>query len=459
MSAAERVRPWGEIFALAVPLGVALVELALREGYHRFSSEPAHFAYVLAAAAISLSCAWFIEAGWSGSAVSQILKACNRLLGWTVWIWVVPMRGTSISGRLTDASVAEATIAAVFLGGLAWLAFSERQWSKVRPAMLLAMSLFVLSQPLLGRLSSPSLFWPERIVPDTSPSVTSMRAPDGTNVLILLLDELNARQGAELAAVLAAHGMAVSQKAITPVADSTAKVIPQLWTGTPFADPKPCSFTAICSEGHALDFAKVSASRADIDVVGFYHPYCAMRGLRWCRRVSQALPIGQAGRWHCAMASRLGLSKSAGCQATQNDPFLSLRSETLDAFWQAPFWRQGGLFFAHLPLPHPPGAKHGGTLAQDYKANLDLASDLLGKVVDRGRAAGLARLRVIVFSDHPLRQALWCGKPPYSEQGCEPQAALKDQKVPLIVATLGAGPVDLRSIESNAQVFELASLP
>jgi hypothetical protein len=119
----------------------------------------------------------------------------------------------------------------------------------------------------------------------------------------------------------------------------------------------------------------------------------------------------------------------------------------------------GGMLYAHLPLPHPPGERPGGTLKQDYQDNLALASEFLGQMVDRARAAKLERLRLVVFSDHPLRQSLWCSKPAYRAQGCQPVAELEDAQVPLIVGTLGSEPPELDAIKSNAQVFDLAVLP
>lgn len=463
MSTGERRTPLAvELLALAVPLIGAFIELTIRNEYHQISAEPTRFVYLGGIALVSLVLALITERQRSPTAGVRALRAANRLLGLGTWAWIVAARGAGLAGWLAGASVV--ALVALVAGGvaLAWLVSGEARWRRARPAVLIAGTLFVVSQPLLGQSMSPSLVWPatagSRQAPVRIDPAAAAAAPR-PNVVMLLLDELNARDGAVLAQVLADRGMAVARKSIRPVDDATAKVIPEIWTGGRFSNPKPCSFTAICSDGQALDFAKVTASRPDIDVVGFYHPYCAMRGLRWCERVGLPLPFYDADRWMCSLQSRVGLSDTLRCMDLQDEPFFELRAATMAAVWRAPFWREGGMLYAHLPLPHPPGERPGGTLRQDYHDNLALAAEFLGQMVDRARAARLDRLRLVVFSDHPLRQPLWCGKPAYRAQGCQPAADLEDRQVPLIVGTLGGEPPELDAIESNAQVFDLAVLP
>jgi len=441
-----------ESLALAAPLIGAFIELTIRNGYHQISAEPTRFAYLGFIALVSLLLALHTEWRSSVTPLTRWLRAGNRLLGLGTWAWIVGARGAVLSDWLSEFSPVALVVLVAGCLALMWIVSGEVRWRRMRPALLIAGTLFVVSQPLLGHWMSPVLDWP---------AINSDRqvAAPRTNIVMLLLDELNARDGEALAQVLAKHGMAVARRSIQPVDDATAKVIPEIWTGRRFSDPKPCSFTAICSNGQALDFAKVTASRPDIDVVGFYHPYCAMRGLRWCERVGLPLPLYDSDRWMCSLQSRLWRSGTLRCANLQDGPFFELRAATMAAVWRAPFWRMGGMLYAHLPLPHPPGERPGGTLKQDYQDNLALASEFLGQMVDRARAAKLERLRLVVFSDHPLRQSLWCSKPVYRAQGCQPAAELEDAQVPLIVGTLGSEPPELDAIKSNAQVFDLAVLP
>jgi len=459
MSTAARGAFLRECLALAVPMIGALTELTIRNVYHQIAAEPTRFVYLAVIAAVSLLIAVFTELHSPRPPWRQIMRTGNRLLGLGTWAWIVAIRGATIGAWLSGASTVTLGGTIVCASWLTWLVLGEVRWVRVRPALLFAGTLFVVSQPVLARLTSSELVWPAPAMAGRSSNgaPVSARIPseEGGNVLVLLLDELNAREGAGLAKVLASRGMAVSQRAIDPVADATAKVIPEIWSGRRFPNPKPCSFTAICSGGSALDFARVTASRPDIDVVGFYHPYCAMRGLRWCERLGLPLPFAEPGRWACSIKSRLGLTDAGRCMALQHEPFLQLRAATLAAVWRAPFWRDGGMLYAHLPLPHPPAARAGGTLEQDYRENLALASELLAEMVERAHAAGLQQLRVVVFSDHPLRQALWCAKPAYQARDCRPEADLEDRQVPLIVATFGEVPPDLGAVRTNAQIFDL----
>ncbi len=62
-----------------------------------------------------------------------------------------------------------------------------------------------------------------------SSRVAASAVREGT--LVLLLDELNARDGHMLATALVRAGMNVVERNIAPVANSTARVILQIWTG------------------------------------------------------------------------------------------------------------------------------------------------------------------------------------------------------------------------------------
>lgn len=446
--------PWVECLAVTAPLLGAFGELVIRDTYHQVSAEPTRFAYLGAFWILSLIVAASTARSVAGA--GRVLRTVNRVFGIGLWAWIVWIRGGDPDAwaARTPSWMVVAVVAVGVL--LAWLAWKESRWKRVRPALLAATVLFVASQVVLSKSTSQHLTWPDPAV-TTAPASTPGDAPEG--VVVVLLDELNAHDGPRLAEVLARAGLEVASRAIAPVADGTAKVIPQIWTGRAFPSPKPCSFTAICSEGEVLDFAKVSASRPDIDVVGFYHPYCAMQGLRSCVRVGIPLPFDEAGRWECAARRRLGLSEQEQCVALQHEPWLQLQDDVVRALWQAPFWRRGGLLYAHLPLPHPPGKRPGGTLRQHYEDNLVIAAGLLREMADRVQAAGFRRARLVVFSDHPLRQALWCAKHAYQLQGCRSEPGLADERVPLIVASLRTPSPDLGGVGSNGQVFRLANLP
>jgi hypothetical protein len=283
--------------------------------------------------------------------------------------------------------------------------------------------------------------------------------PDVT--VFLLLDELNAKAADPLIAALSKSGRDVHAKAILPVDDATSRVVPSMFSGEHFADAKPCGIHTVCSGRHVLDFSQVVASRPNVDVVGFYEPYCAIRGLRYCLRLAPDSPIFDARRWWCAALRRSTWLVSVApaeaglkCAQLSGAIWSSLASRVEHAIWRAPVWRDGGFLYAHVPLPHPPGESGGGSLAAHYQANLERAAALVTRIGQELARQPERRFRVVVFSDHPLRPHLWCAGGQYSSNGCPLSSHLADDKVPLIA--IGDIPTAFHTIKSNIEIFELA---
>jgi len=344
----------------------------------------------------------------------------------------------------------------------AWAAYaSELTWTRARRALCVAFFVFVGIQPVLVALQAPELSWPPVATPAsaTAPSA-SVSAPVRRITMFVLLDELNATASAPFVQALLDQGLKVRSKAIVPVADGTAKVVPAMFTGQDFGSAKPCSTTAICSGAHILDFSRVKASRPDVDVVGFFHPYCAMRGLRYCEQAVVAQSVLDIGRWRCGAWRRTGIppdTSMAYCDKVYRTDWPAMTDEVERAIWRAPAWRQGGFLFVHVPLPHPPGRKEAATLQENYEENLARARELVARMAARAHEASMS-IRMVLFSDHPLRQAEWCADQwVYSSRGCKPIQELEDAMVPLIVADDDELPI-LDSIVRNDQIFSLSVL-
>lgn len=118
---------------------------------------------------------------------------------------------------------------------------------------------------------------------------------------------------------------------------------------------------------------------------------------------------------------------------------------------QSPFWKSGGMLYAHLPFPHPPGHLPGAGLAVDYADNLQLAGQIAADMWRQGKARFGAGFRLIVVSDHPLRPALWCRHVKYRQTGCEVTPTAFDGQVPYIVA--GSSDAGDALPKDNAQLF------
>ena len=427
-------------------------QIATREWYHQVAAEP--FGIVLLCFVWMMVVVGAIAARWwvpllQREVVNRVaLMAVAAVSGY----WIV---GGSVTGALDPrdlqpigrifAIILLAVVVAVVLRSQA------TQWALFRRLLLVSAVLFVGSQPILTRILANDIDWPE------SRGLSIVEPSHHTATIFLLLDELNAGSAEPLVKVLRDHGLKVRSKAITPVGDGTAKVIPAMFTGRSFDQARPCGITAICSGKNVLDFSRVFASRADIDVIGFFHPYCAIQGLRWCHHVGVSISFFEMARWRCAAWRRFGMpivSPAEICDELHGRDTNAIADELIQALWRAPVWRRGGFLYAHLPLPHPPGTS-SSSLQREYRENLDRAGELLRQMLVRARQGGLEDLRVVIFSDHPLRQAMWCKSYfPYARKGCVIDSSLEDTMVPLIVA--GDQLPDIDAINNNGQVFGLA---
>ena len=430
---------------------VAMIELLMRDAYHRTSAEALKqvlvvVAWTLVALLLLASMPRRREMGhraWPArvAVLVGLVAVGDVMLG-------IALRGVASSGAAGLAMV-WALVGGLALGSASLLRTTTANWCRWRNALATAAIIFLASQPALALLHAPAIAWP--------PAAQGTPVPR-TATVFLLLDELDASLAPAFVDRLQAAGYDVRHRGVRPVGPNTITVVPQMFAGVSFNHPKPCGPSAICSAAHVLDFARVSASRPDVDVVGFYHPYCALRGLRWCERLEAEHVLLDADRWGCALWRRVGVPRldPQRCDAAYNRVWQRLRDRALEAFWRAPVWHEGGFLFAHLPLPHPPGATRGGSLDLEYLGNAANAVDLVQHISERLRDAGLA-MRLVIFSDHPLRRAQWCGEyaPYVRTSACAGPARAQEYAVPVIVA--GAQPPAIDDIVDNGAVFEIAA--
>ena len=441
-----------DLLASEVGLAVAASDLSAREMYHRVAAQSVGLTLLVGAAILAAVGTWtayrFLRR--HRVCVAQRLIVVTSLA--VAWYWLV---GAAIAtswemGALARLAIVATTTSVLFVIFLL-LQASVAVWSRVRSAMVLALFLFVASQPVLANLWAKDVPWPAGQDSHSADQDANRRV-----TIVLLLDELNASSSANIVQVLAQHGLRPNVRAVVSVGTNTANVLPELFLGRPFPAARPCGLSMICSGSTVLDFSRVHATRPDIDVVGFFHPYCAISGLRSCHREGLNLAWFDSGRWECGMRRRTGWITQADkrrCRKIYIDAWSSMTERVLSDVRQAPALTQGGLLFAHLPLPHPPGLAAEGTLAEHYANNVLRAADVLEGMLESTERSGL-QVRVVITSDHPLRQAMWCKDfVPYAWDGCRPIKALQDKKVPLIVA--GAGAPDLSEFETNLAFFSI----
>lgn len=436
--------------------GAVACELVVREQFHKDSTE---IILLLQLAAITV----VLVASISYLSMSRKYRRLGSVAG-RLSLVLAAVVGASVleSHRLSplppDANLPLQLLAYTFGGFLCWK-FVTRvklpQWRRFRSALCAAFILFVASQWIIVALRAPQISWPATEGAEAHQEISSVK----TAQIFILFDELNASAAGPIIEVLKRNGIDYRTKSIDTVADSTAKVVPSLFRGGDFRDAKPCGMTSICGSKDVLDFSRIHASRGDVDVVGFYLPYCAIQGLRHCERLELKSPLADWSRWLCAGLRRIAYSPAAlvgFCANTHSTTWGELIDATEAAIWRAPIWQQGGYLFAHIPLPHPPGRLPNTSLVTDYRDGVLRAANLVQEIIEQSKKKDIKVLSLVIFSDHPLRIKLWCNSLTYAAHPCTVGDGLIDQKVPLIVAGDFLPAIDGLTI--NTQIFTVPAI-
>jgi hypothetical protein len=453
MSTAERRHREPRSGAILVLLvtAAALWQLLVREVYHRGGGEESNMLHVLAAACLLLVVL--------GTASRARHPAIESVLARTAVVLVVfhalyrlgafpGLQGWGQHPRLWQWAMLLSIIAITLL---LVLRLTSQNWRHASQALMVATVAWVATPHALVWARSPFIEWPSGTTPQDAEA-----ARGKVVTIVLLLDEMNSKDGPVIAEELERAGLIVSAASVSSVGPNTRNVLATLFHGSTFLNAQPCGFTAVCTDRLALDFSRVEASRPDIDIVGTAHPYCAIAGLRHCVRHTEQLFSRFDDRIRCSALRLTGISigvDEAKCRAVYLDGFNRANQLNIQRVLEAPALTQGGVLFAHVLLPHPPGSDSRGTLATHYRDNLELARRLVSQILQVTRSSGL-QTRWITFSDHPLRQALWCSSfAPYVWDGCVPTPDLDDQLVPIITASENG--LNIEDLSSNRDVFSL----
>ncbi len=341
-----------------------------------------------------------------------------------------------------------------FVGGvtalLAW-GLTPAVWQRLYASLVAGSLIFMLIPILMTHAASPMLRWP-------SPShlLPASQGPElpRQNTIVLLLDEFSADAAEPVVTPLQELGLHVKASSIDPAGKNTLNVIPAIWSQQSFDQAVPCGPTQICSVTHVMDFAKVHTSSPNIDIVGFYHQYCAIQGLRHCALSAMpARPIVKD--LICTLPVLNGLFDCKALEARDRQHWLDEREKMQKTLLEAPFWRKGGLLYGHLLTPHPLDGIPKDPLAKEYQDNIAYAAQLVKRVAQKATQSFGDDFRIIVFSDHPLRIDFWCQERNYASLGCTPHPEHVSKQVPLIVATPRPGQQLSHKIQTNQHIFDL----
>ena len=285
-------------------------------------------------------------------------------------------------------------------------------------------------------------------------------APDGTAstrraTLLLLLDEFSYKAAAPMADDLRRAGLQVTYDALVPAGKDTQNVVPAMFSGHDFSNVRVCGISTLCSDTNLLDFSAVRVRRSDVHVVGQHFPYCDIQGLKSCFQFPLPTSLGSITRSFAEhFLKRVGLPAPAFLPPIAQP--VEQQRALLDAqtrfIADSMFWREGGILYAHLFMPHPPGLDGMTTLDADYANNIEVTRTLLAAYQTRLKSSFGKHYSILIVSDHPLRD-YWCNAEWYGPARCATRPEFKDDKVPLIVAAPEAPqPVGIRN---NRDIFHI----
>lgn len=343
-------------------------------------------------------------------------------------------------------------LASGLAAGLLTFKISLDIWKRLHLAVIVGGLIFTLLPILLANTLAPTVYWPSPS--DQAPTQQAPKVP-AQNTIVLLLDELSASAAGPVVDQLKDAGLHVTSTSIDPAGKNTINVIPAIWTRSNFDQSAPCGPTQLCSAGHVLDFAKVRASSENIDIVGFFHRYCSIQGLRSCSFAP--FPTKTAGTELACSLPGINRLSYLGCdeKTATRASFISLRDNMQNKLLKAPFWKKGGLMYAHLLVPHPLLGDPLKSLSDEYTDNIANGAQLVKLVAQKAKFVFGNDFRIIVFSDHPLRPEIWCTDKKYIAFGCKPNAAQISNQVPLIIATPTLEIKSQKNIQNNQDVFNL----
>lgn len=255
-----------------------------------------------------------------------------------------------------------------------------------------------------------------------------------TPTIVLLLDEWSPEYSGPIIEALRSRDLPVKRAVIHSAGPNTLQAVPGMLIGKDISGAMPCGRDLLCTTRGTFAFSRMVVERP-ADIVGFFHPYCSIQGLRSCQfmRWSEFQGLGinlyqlacaRILAWASCPSLAARVQRSLGRESigrallADRSPRTTLVGKMEDAVYSAPFWKNGGLLYAHLPIPHPPGIERQGSFDKDYQFNIASAALLVDRVAQRAQARFGSNFALVVLTDHPLRAAYWCTTHYYPQSDC-----------------------------------------
>jgi hypothetical protein len=319
-----------------------------------------------------------------------------------------------------------------------WLChnISEITFQKIEKFIASSLVIFILSPYAIAYTQDIG----EGNIPTLSLNALNTQASN-ENVVVLLLDETSPEYASTLMKPLTDSGLSVVYKTVEAAGKNTINAIPSMLTNKRHDDVRPCSITMLCGP-NAIDFLSLHAANANTDIIGFHFPYCQIQGLRFCYDggLEQSPENTSYINWVIYRACEI-IPKSindALCFGKKIDgPVIEIRDNLIRNFYKTPFWSDGGLLYAHLPLPHLPSKKKFDTDTEAYEENVKEAATLIADIASKLKLNFGSNFTLVITSDHAYRKSEKCNSLQHLDIACSKVKGLPANRglVPLIVAS------------------------
>ena len=252
--------------------------------------------------------------------------------------------------------------------------------------------------------------------------------------LIVVLDEFSPEMSGLLKAVFRDGRHILHYSLVRSSGENTINAIPSMLTNQRHDNVIPCGTSSLCGD-RSFNMNNLMALSNDVDVVGFWHPYCAIRKLRSCKVISY--DDIRDSKFLTNIAPEVFRRLPITSRFTKKDDFnylISVEEQIKNASYAAPFWNGGGgLLFIHMPTPHPHGGSGNRLLYHEYLQNTLRSRIFIEDNIKKLRSHFGDDFVIIITSDHSLRTKMWCDSPTYKSPDCLLKSPQPSNFVPLFV--------------------------
>lgn len=333
-----------------------------------------------------------------------------------------------IMDRLENNGLIVLIVTGMLLSTIGTFCLSDRAWHQSARVFLVAIVAWVLSPLLFAWIHS------DQTTRRTLAIERVVRHPPKA-VVVLILDEMSPELAPLLRPVLTSQDHIFHVGQVQKAGKDTIYAIPSMLTSKRHDDVAACGATRLCGADF-FDMALLRAARTDIDLVGFFHPYCTIQGLRSCwiplptDASSAVIFNNMTAQLHLVTGGLIPKLKEPAAKWSAESTRRAIAQHALNA----PFWSEGGgMLYVHQYLPHPDGVADGFSLHEEYHMKMRRAVRFVSQIKNKLQGHFGKEYMLIVTSDHPLRTSMWCSKPAYESSNCANENFRETKNVPFIV--------------------------